>query len=313
MAKRTYSRKLVMMKRISHQGVSNFIRNAWLSTAATAVMVVTLTIILSSIAINSILTDTIDDIASNITVSVYLNDDISEDQRSELKTTLESSFNVESVTYVSKQDALAEFQETFENEPELLEAFTLIGNPLPESLEVSVVDLSLLDSVVQVAEEPQFEGIVDETSVNEDSREDINDFANTQDFVTYSSIAAAVIFAVISVLIIFNTIRMAVFSRSDEIEIMKLIGATPWYIRGPFLFEAALYGLLAGLISATLVLSTMVGLGPQASDDLIIDPTITEFSDNAVMIFVVCVTGGIVLGLTSSLFAMSRYLRLKKW
>jgi len=313
MAKKTYSRKLVMMKRISHQGVSNFIRNAWLSTAATAVMVVTLTIILSSIAINSILTDTIDDIASRITVSVYLKEDVAEEQRVDLKTTLENSFNVEGVNYISKQDALTKFQDTFENEPELLAAFTLIGNPLPESLEVSVEDLSLVDSVVDVANQAQFEGIVDETSVNEDSQEDIAGFANAQDFVTISSIAAGIIFAVISVLIIFNTIRMAVFSRSDEIEIMKLIGATPWYIRGPFLFEASLYGILAGIISAALVFSTMVGVGPQASDDLILNPTVDAFSDNALVIFVATIFGGMMLGLLSSLAAMSRYLRLKRW
>ena len=306
-------RKLIILRRISLQGFHNFFRNAWLSTAATAVMVVTLTIILSSLAINSILTDTIKDIASRITVSVYLADGVGESDRVNLKQTLENSFNVTGVEYVSKQDALSEFQDTFENEPDLLAAFTLIGNPLPESLEVSVDDLSQVDSVIAVAERDEFNAIVDETSVNEDSQQDIARFASAQDFVTYSSIAAASIFAVISVLIIFNTIRMAVFTRSDEIEIMKLIGATPWYIRGPFLFEACMYGVFAGLIAATVVLSTMVGLGPQVSDDLVIEPTITSFSNNAVAIFLLTVMGGMCLGLFSSLFAMSRYLRLKKW
>jgi cell division transport system permease protein len=306
-------RKFVIFKRISNQGFHGYFRNAWLSTAATAVMVVTLTIILSSLAINSVLSDTIDDIASRITVSVYLNEEVSEDDRLQLEEDLRGSYNVEKVVYVSKSDALNEFQDTFSNEPDLLAAFTLIGNPLPESLEVSVEDLSEINSVVTVAEDPKYEAIVDETSVNEDSQADIEGFASAQDFITYSSIAAAGIFAVISVLIIFNTIRMAVFTRSDEIEIMKLIGATPWYIRGPFLFESAMYGLFAGLISSAVVLSTMVGLGPQASDDLIIDPTIIRFSDNAVMIFAATILGGMALGLLSSLFAMSRYLRLKKW
>lgn len=306
-------RKLVIWQRISAQGIRNFFRNAWLSTAATAVMLVTLTIILSSLAINSILTDTIDDIASRITVSVYLKDDVKESDRLNLQQTLENSFNVAGVAYVSKQDALNEFQDTFESEPDLLAAFTLIGNPLPESLEVSVVDLSQVDSVIGVAEEEQFAAVVDETSVNEDSQRDIARFASAQDFITYSSIAAASVFAVISVLIIFNTIRMAVFTRSDEIEIMKLIGATPWYIRGPFLFEASMYGVFAGIIAATVVLSTMVGLGQQVSADLVIEPTITQFSNHAVSIFALTILGGMFLGLLSSLFAMSRYLRLKKW
>jgi cell division transport system permease protein len=306
-------RWLISFRRIAAQGFRNFFRNAWLSSAATAIMVVTLTIILSAVVINMALTDTIDDIASNVTVSVYLQDDITEEQRNELQQTLEQSFNVANVDYVSKEEALAIFQERNRDDPSLIEGISVTDNVLPASLEVEVDDLSQIDAVTAVAEEDRFEAVVDETSVSEERRASIDNIARAQDFITFASIIAAAIFAGISILVIFNTIRMAVFTRSDEIEIMKLIGATPNYIRGPFLFEAAMYGVIAGLLAASAVYSVLLSLGPRADRQLLIGPTIDRFAEWWPLILLGTIMLGMLIGLASSLISMSRYLRLKSW
>lgn len=305
--------KVHAFRRIAAQGFRNFFRNAWLSSAATAIMVVTLTIILSAIVINMSLSDTIDDIASNITVSVYLQDDVDDVELDELSSTLEQSFNVASVSYVSKDQALRIFQERNQDDPSLIEGLSISDNVLPASLEVVVKDLSKIDAVTAVANETRFEHIVDETSVSEERRASIDNIARAQDFITVASIVAAGLFAGISILVIFNTIRMAVFTRSDEIEIMKLIGATPNYIRGPFLFEAALYGVFAGLLASVAVYSVLISLGPRANKQLLIEPTINLFVDNWLLVSLATVTIGVLIGLSSSLISMSRYLRLKRW
>lgn len=306
-------RHLISFRRIAAQGLRNFFRNAWLSSAATAIMVVTLTIILSAIVINMALTDTIDDIASDVTVSVYLRDDISDQQLNELRGALEQSFNVANVDYVSKEEALTIFQERNRDDPALIEGLSITDNVLPASLEVEVDDLSQIDTVTAVAEEERFAEIVDETSVSEERRTSIENIARAQDFITLASIIAASIFAGISILVIFNTIRMAVFTRSTEIEIMKLIGATPNYIRGPFLFEAALYGIFAGLLATVAVYSVLISLGPRANRQLLIEPTIDTFVNNWWLVLLSTVTLGVMIGLMSSLISMSRYLRLKHW
>lgn len=307
-------RGLISFGRITNTGFHNFVRNAWLSTSAVAIMVVTLTIILSSTILNSALTDTVDDIAQQITVSVYLKDGAEDATLNELKEALEANDNVVDVNYVSKQDALAIFQEQNSDDSTLLEVFALTGtDTLPASYEVTVRDLSNIDSIVAVTEEERFLAAVDETSVNEARKESIDNIAKAQDFITIAAIGAAAIFAGISILIIFNTIRMAVFTRSDEIEIMKLIGATPRYIRGPFLFEASMYGVMAGIISTVVVYSILLGLGPRVKNQLLIEPTIKMFSDNFFLVLLLAIIMGSLIGLLSSMFSLSRYLRFKSF
>ncbi len=305
---------LISFGRIANTGFHNFIRNAWLSTSAVAIMVVTLTIILSSTVVNSALTDTVADIAEQITVSVYLKDNVEESSVGELRDVLENNDNVKEVKYISKQDALAIFQEQNSDDSTLLEVFAITGaDTLPASFEVTVEDLSNIDAIIGVTSDERFAAVVDETSVNEARRESIDNIAKAQDFITLASIGAAVVFAAISILIIFNTIRMAVFTRSDEIEIMKLIGATPRYIRGPFMFEAALYGVFAGIISTIVVYSILLGLGPRAKSQLLIEPTIDLYSEKFVLVMLASIVMGIIIGLLSSAFSLSRYLRLKNW
>ena len=307
-------RALISFGRIANTGFHNFIRNAWLSTSAVAIMVVTLTIIMTSMIVNSALSDTVADIAEQITVSVYLKSDADETTQNDLLAALESHENVKEVKYVSNQDALAIFQEQNSDDKSLLEAFALTGSDtLPASFEVTVKDLSSIDSVITVTAENRFASVVDETSVNETRRESIDNIAKAQDFITIASIGAAAIFAAISILIIFNTIRMAVFTRSDEIEIMKLIGATPRYIRAPFLFEASLYGMFAGIISTVVVYSILLGLGPRAENQLFIKPTIDFYSEHFLLVMLGAVLVGMAIGLLSSMFSLSRYLRFKNW
>lgn len=305
--------RLIQLRRIAAQGLRNFFRNAWLSSAATAIMVVTLTIILSASVLNMALSDTIDDIASNVTVAVYLNEDTSESRREDLQSALSADPNVDGVKFIDKNQALSIFQEQNRDDPTILSGLEVTDNILPESLEVRVKDLSRIDDVTAIANSEDFKDIVDETSVSEERRKTIDNIARAQDFITLGSILAAGVFAAISVLVIFNTIRMAVFTRSNEIEIMKLIGATPGYIRGPFLFESGLYGALAGLIANIAVYSVLIGLGPRANRQLLIEPTIDWFVAYWPLVFSGTLLLGIIIGLLSCVISMSRYLRLKHW
>ncbi len=309
----TKMRRLITLRRIFVQALHNFFRNAWLSTAATAVMVVTLTIILSSVVINMALTDTINDIASHISVSVYLKDKVEEAKRLELEQELRQNDNVESIRYVSKEEALAIFQDLNKDDPTILSGIDVTDNILPASYEIKVKDLSRLDEVTSIANDKAFSDIVDETSVSEERRKSIDNIAKAQDFIVISSVVAASIFAGISVLVIFNTIRMAVYTRQQEIEIMKLIGATPSYIRGPFLFEASFYGVVAGLLASVTVYSTLNALGPRANKQLLIEPTITYFANHFALIVLATVLTGVAIGLISSYISTRRYLHLKRW
>jgi cell division transport system permease protein len=120
----------------------------------------------------------------------------------------------------------------------------------------------------------------------------------------------SVIFVAISVLIIFNTIRMAIFTRRDEIEIMKLVGATKWFIRGPFVFESALYGVIAAIIATALSLTALLGVGPKIASYIDLGTATFIFSHYPVLVLLGAMTAGILIGTFSSLLAMARYLKL---
>jgi cell division transport system permease protein len=112
-------------------------------------------------------------------------------------------------------------------------------------------------------------------------------------------------------MIIFNTIRMAIFNRRDEIEIMKLIGAEKSFIRGPFIVEASLYGIIAAVVSVGLVYAALVFAGPSISSyGIEVSGTIKLFSQWPVVIFLSVIFVGIMIGIISSFMAMRRYLKV---
>lgn len=304
------SKKMMMLVRILRSGFVNFFRNLWLSTAATAIMLVTLTILLVGLILNMVLSSEIDEIVSDITVSVYFLPASDESLRQQLKSDLESNENVREVNFVSEDEALRIFREQNEDDPELLEGLTIAENALPASFEVKVFDLEKIDPLIAISEDQKYASIVEETSYDSDREERIQKIASAQQFITRSSLIAGAIFAGISVLIIFNTIRMAIFTRGEEIRIMQLIGATNAYIRGPFIFESALYGIVAGLASLILVYSTLAGLGTELNERILIQPTIDFFFSNWLVVGLATITIGITIGIVSSMLAMVRYLKI---
>ena len=306
-------RNFTSFGRIAHTGARNFFRNAWLSTAATAVMLVTLTILLSSIALNLALGDTIKGITREITVSVYLKEGVTREDAAKLENALAQSYNVLDINFKDETEALSDFQEQYQDDPEILAGIGLTDNIFPASYEVNIDDLSQIDAVVSVAKSEQFSEVVDDTSDDAERRKSIDRIASAQDFITLASLVMGGVFGGIAVLIIFNTIRMAIFTRQEEIGIMKLIGATPGYIRGPFLFEASLYGIIAALLSIVVVYSGLLALGPKVVSHIEIDPTIDFFVDQWFVVFAVTIGAGLLLGFISSSLALSKYLRLKRW
>jgi cell division transport system permease protein len=305
-------RKLITLRRILIAGVKNFVRNSWLSIAAIAVMVVSIIIILSSIVMNVATQNTISELSKNIKIAVYFLPDTEEDQIFQLKKEFESDSRVAEVTYISSEKAQNDFIETNKADQQLLQGLALIGgNSLPASLEVSVSDLSLINSVADIARQDKYKDYIEDLNVGkQDVQRTINDAANAQRFITRASIIAASIFVGVSILIIFNTIRMAIFTRQEEIRTEKLLGATRSYIKGPFLVESAIYGIVSGVVGSAIVLATVRVI---THNDFAY--TRNYFSDPKIM--AICIVGsvlfGMIVGYISSSLAISKYLRLKRW
>ena len=310
-------RKLITFRRLFLVGCTNFVRNIWLSIAATAVMIVTITIALSAMIMNTAARNAIDELSKNLKVSVYLRDTAPADVQTKLKSELVANQYVSSVEYISAAKARENFTSSFSSDTKLLDGLALVGGEsLPASYEISINKIDRINEVGEIAKKDVFKTAVEEVSLGKTNvKSTIDRAASTQKFIVRTSIIAAIVFGSVSVLIIFNTIRMAIFTRSEEIRTMKLIGATPNYIRGPFLIEVCLYGLIAGAASNALVYAAIVSLGGKFSKQPEFAATYAHYTQASTMLVLLLggILAGLLVGLISSILAMEKYLKLKKW
>lgn len=247
------SRRVTTFWRIVVGGGINFVRNAWLSAAAMAVMIITLTIVLFSVIANATFSYTVQQIRDKIDISVYLKDNVSPAQRDNTINDLKKINNVKAVSFISKEQALKNYLEINKDNLDLQLAISETDNPLPASLNVKVYDADKINEIKDYLEKPTVKELQsDQTSYSGDRKEAIDKIAKATSFMRKAGIAGVIIFALISVLIIFNTIQMAIFNRRDELNIMRLLGASKWYIRGPFLVESLLIGVSSAIISIVL-------------------------------------------------------------
>jgi cell division transport system permease protein len=308
---------MITFLRILHTGVVNFLRNASLAIAAMAVMIVTLTIILFSLIANVTFTNTIQQITSKIDVSVYLQDSTTQQQTDQLIAQLRKEPNVKSVDYLSKDAALKQYIAQNANNIVLQQAVDETSNPLPATIHIYPRNLNQIHQIESFLETPANKALqtTDSPSYSGNLKQAIDNITHATDVLRDIGAAAVIIFAIISALIIFNTIQMAIFNRRDEITIMRLLGARTWYIRGPFVVESAIYGILSAvasiLIMNSVFLTASSTLQATALGLLDIGYATTYFDSHFLLLLTLQLAIGIVIGAVSSIIATQRFLKFK--
>lgn len=309
--------RFISTERIFKNGAIGFFRNIWLAIAAIAMMAITLTILLFAVVANSTFRHTIADITSHIDVSVYLKDNVSSQQLNQLTGQIKGLPDVKSVDYLSKDQALKNYQQQNINNTDLLSAISETGNVLPASLTVKPTDPNNMQGIKTFLEKPEIQSLQSyPTSYSGDRKTAIDKITSATHFFEQAGIIGIIVFIVISMLIIFNTIRMAIFNRRDELVIMRLLGASPWYIRGPFIVETMIYGIIAAGISVALCVSLFAVASStlQASSLGLLDINYANdfFTNHLLVISLAQVGIGILIGAASSALATKRYLKLNK-
>ena len=307
-------RSMTTILRIFRYGLDNFRRNAWLTTAATVVMTITLLIIIITVFARFVFSDTINQVRQKIDISIYLRDDDTPTQIQQFVTEVKNVPQVTSVEYISKEQARTTFEQQNQTEFSNLQALAELGsdNPFPASLKVKTSDPNKLDGLNAVINSNK--SLLDAstpTSYSGERKAAIDNIANVSQFSETAGLVAAAVFVIISIMIVFNTIRMAIFNRRDEIEMMKLIGAEKYFIRGPFIVEAALYGILAAIVSVILVYAAILTrVGSLSQYDIVVGNTVHFFRTWPVLIVLGQVVAGVLIGVFSAQLAIRRYLKL---
>ncbi len=311
------SRRFITTERIFKTGIVNFGRNIWLAIAAIAMMSITLTILLFAVVANATFRHTISDITGHIDVSFYLKDSVTGAQRSDLTDQIKQLPNVKSITYVSKVEALKSYEKQNAGNKDLLTAIAETDNPLPASLAIKPRDPNRLQEIRDFLSQPKIQGLSSEKSNFDDDRKAaIDKITSATHFFEEAGVVGIAVFIVISMLIIFNTIRMTIFNRRDELVIMRLLGASTWFIRGPFVVETVMYGVVAAAISLAVcgALFAVASSTLQASSLGLLDISYSSnyFNSHFWLIMGIQVGIGIIIGAASSTIATRRYLRINK-
>ena len=309
------NRKFITFSRIIRTGMVNFVRNAWLAMSAMAVMIITLTIVLFSIITNASFTNTIAQITDRIDVSVFLKDGVSEADGRQLAESVKGLPNVKEVQFLTKKEALAQYRKDNAAHPELANAFTEADNPLPITLHIKPIDLNKIQDIRDYLNRPVNTALWEKVSYSDDRKDAIDKIAKATDLLRRAGIIAVVVFATISILIIFNTIQMAIFNRRDELTIMRLLGASTGFIRGPFVVETVMYGVISALVSVLIIhglfIASSSALQATSLGLLDINYSAQYFKENFLDLLVMQLAIGILIGAVSSTIATRRYLKFK--
>ncbi|MDQ5893565.1 MAG: Cell division protein FtsX [Patescibacteria group bacterium] len=312
-------------KRITRTGFVNFWRNGFLSFSAVIVLTLSLGVFGALIFGSAFGRALIKEVKNKVDINVYFVLDAEEPDILALRKTIESLPEVEKVEYVSRDLALTEFKDKWKDNSLILQGLDEIGdNPFPAVLNIKAKEPSqyagiatFLDSKNSLSKDGS--NIVEKVNYNQ-NKLIIDRLGRIIPAVEKVGSIIAILLVIVAVIITFNTIRLIIFTSKDEISVMKLVGASNMYIRGPFVVSGIMYGIFSGILTLILLAAfayysdaiIMKFSGVQGAKDfsLLVNVFSSYFIQNFGQIFAIIMGSGIILGAISSYLAVKRYLRV---
>lgn len=296
-------------KRIVKSGWLSFKRNGWLSAATIMVMVLVLFVLGGLVFLGALANTMLAAFESKIDISVYFSADAPEQSILQVKREIESLPEVAQVGYVSREEALAQFRDRHRANALIADALNELGeNPLEASVNIRAKDPSSYGAISEFLLKKNYP-IVDKINYFENQAV-IERLGAIMGTVRGSGALLAAFLAFVSVLVAFNTVRLAIYTMREEIGIMRLVGATQWFIRGPFLISGILYGASAALIAVFIFFPLTWLVAPKI---MVLVPSFNifrYFTSNFLEFFAIMLFAGILLGTASSFIAIRRYLKI---
>ena len=276
-------------------------RNITVSFAAMLTVLVTFFVLGTFTLVGLNFNKTIEDVADKIEIKVYLQDDIKLVNQREVEIKLAEQEGVKAVTYESKDEAFTKLKKDLEGNSGMLEGYSLENNPLVSSYIVTLEDASYAGDVSKAVED--MTGV--ESITNQ--QELIEKISNVVDFVQILGVVLFFVFIGVSIFLIMNTIKLAVYSRRREVGIMKFVGATDWFIRWPFVIEGMIIGAVGSLFATVILYFIYRGVFGFIASNLLI-ANLVPVSFVLTTLLGGFLLGGIVVGAIGSIAALRKFL-----
>ena len=301
---------LTSFKRITRAGFKNFYRNGLLSATTTFIVVIVVFLVTMLFLFNSVFSVLISNIQDKVDISIYFKENVATENILEAKSQLTEIPEVKEVKYISKEEAFTAFVEKHKDDPILIESLDEVGrNPFLPSLGIKAQQASEYQEVVNFLESSSFNDLIEKVDYYE-RKPVIDKVFSITSSINRTGAFASIILGIIAILIVFNTIRIAIYSSNKEISTMKLVGASNWFIQGPFLIQGILVGIFSTIITFLVTFAVCYGLDPKINA-IVSDVRIFNiFTYNFWTILLIQITAGISLGIIPTMIAVRKYLKI---
>jgi cell division transport system permease protein len=303
----------IKAKRIIKAGFINFWRNGWVSLATVLIMVVTLFTIGSLIFSRAILGSMVAQIQDKMDISVYFKTDSQEQDIIAFKDKISKLGEVKSVEYISAEQVLNNFKERHKENAMITQSLEELGaNPLGATLNIKAKESSQYEAVAKFldAESQAPTGsIIDKINYFQ-NKKIIDRLTKIIDSAKNLGSILSIILVIISIIVTFNTIRLAIYISREEIGVMRLVGASGRFVSGPFIVEGIMYGVISSIITMVLFYPLTIWLGPMTESFFSGVNLFKYYISNFGQIFLLLLFIGAALGAISSFIAVRRYLKV---
>ncbi len=304
---------LVGLKRVFKYGFLGFLRNGFVSLATVLVMTIALFMIASSMYADAALKSVLNTLKSQVDINIYFTPETDEKDILSLKKSLESLSEVEEVRYLSREEVLSSFKERHKDDALTLQSLEEFGdNPFGATVAVKAKDPSQYESIAEFINSKmetlnKDKKIIDKINFT-DSRKAIDTLNSIIQVSKKMALSLIAFLIMVAVLIVFNTIRLAVYTNKEEISVMKLVGASDWYVQGPFVVEGAIDGAVSAALTLAILYPLSVYLSEPSRNFLVSFDTLEYLQSNFLNIALVIFVVGILLGVVSSYLSVRKYL-----
>ena len=301
---------IVKLSRIIKYGINGFLRNGWLSISTIGIMVLASVVFEGLILFNVVSKGAVSSLQEKIDISVYFKSNVPEDSILNIKKSLEALVEVKEVQYVSRDEALVEFKKAHEADQVITQTLDqLEENPLLASINVKAQDPRHYGTIAEYLEKPVYKDLIEKVTYAQ-NHVVIDRLISLVDTIKNSGAILTVFLTFLAIMITFNTIRLAIFSSSDQIGIMRLVGASNNFIRGPFIIEGILDGIIAAIVSFAILIPAINFASPYIVKFIPEINLQVYFNENLIRLFSYQLLFGVGLGIISSFIAIRRYLHV---
>lgn len=299
------------LRRVIRSGFQNYWRNLGLSLATTFVTTLTLLALSLILLINLLLGIAMESVESKVDISVYYDPLASEEQIATSRAQIINIEGVSDVKLVSREEALEQFKSEHDSNALISSSLEeLDDNPLQTTLVIMAENPDDY-AAINEALSKMVDGQIIERVNYDDNRATIDRLSRLSLWMSTGGIAAGVILAAIAILVVFNTVRLTIYSRREEVGIMKLVGATNSFVRGPFIIEGVLYGFAASIVTLAFIWPLLFWVSPKVENFFGTSSIVFDFiQQNLALVILGELAIGMILGIISSLLAVRRYLRV---